>query len=159
MSIRMLATGCMVAAFSVAIGSGLSTAQKDKEKEKEPAALPGCEDSEVKPGKEKGKQVRFFPAPLAKVKEAAVGALNALEFEVKKDAGNQIEANKRRHVGVFVGSGGEKVVLQFAEAEEGGQQGTRVTGETKKGFVGRAGQKSWTSAVLAQTACNLKKGT
>lgn len=159
MSMRRFLVCCFAAVASLTIGSGIPAAQKDKEKGKEPAALPGCEDTEVRSGKEKGKQERFFPASLAKVKEAAIGALNALEFEVKKDAGNDVEANKKRHVGVFVGSGGEKVVLHFAEAEEGGQKGTRVSGETKKGFVGRAGQKSWTNAVLTQTACNLKKGS
>jgi len=123
----------------------------------QPAPLPGCESKEIKAGKEKGEQQRFFPAPLATVKEATVSALTALEFEVKKDKGQEIEAHKKRHVGVFVGSGGEKVVLRFEEAEEGGQKGTRVTGETKKGFVGRAGQKSWTNAVLDQTGCMLGK--
>ncbi len=150
----------------VLVGCGLLTvgatqvaAQRKEKDAKEPAPLAGCEDTEVKSGKEKGKQERFFPMPLAKVKEAAVSALNALEFEVKKDTDKEIEASKKRHVGVFVGSGGEKVALRFEEAEEGGQKGTRVIGETKKGFVGRAGQKSWTNAVLAQTACMLQKGT
>ena len=76
---------------------------------------------------------------------------------MKKDSGDEISAQKSRHVGVFVGSGGETLVLKLAPAEEGGKQGTRVDGETKKGFVGRAGQKSWTNAVLDQTACMLEK--
>lgn len=134
-------------------------AQKKEKDAKEPAPLAGCEDTDVKAGKEKGKQERFYPMPMAKVKEAVVSALTALEFEVKKDSNNEIEANKKRHVGVFVGSGGEKVVLHLEEAEEGGQKGTRVSGETKKGFVGRAGQKSWTNAVLSQTACMLKSAS
>lgn len=144
-----------LAACGLLLAGATKAAAQKKDKE-EPAPLPGCE-AEVKAGKEKGKQDRFFPMPLAKVKEAAVSALNALEFEVKKDSDNDIEAAKKRHVGVFVGSGGEKVALHFEESEEGGQKGTRVSGETKKGFVGRAGQKSWTNAVLAQTACNLQK--
>jgi hypothetical protein len=121
-----------------------------------PATLPGCED-QVKSGGQKGKQERFYPSPLPKVKEAAVEALQALEFEVKKNTKDSLEAHKARHVGVFVGSGGEKVRLDFREDEQNGQKGTMVTGETKKGFVGRAGQKTWTDAVLAQTACILQK--
>lgn len=149
--VMLLACGLFIA------GATNAAAQKKGKDAKEPAPLAGCEDTEVKAGKEKGKQERFFPMPMAKVREAAVSALNALEFEVKKDSDKEIEAAKKRHVGVFVGSGGEKVVLYFEEAEEGGRKGTRISGETKKGFVGRAGQKSWTNAVLAQTACMLQK--
>ncbi len=124
--------------------------------EEEPKTLAGCEDA-PRPGKEKGLQERFFPASVARVKDAARSALAGLEFKVNKDAGNEIDANKKRHLGVLVGSGGERIILRFEEAREGGQRGTRVTGETKKGFLLRAGQKSWTNAVLAQTACLLGK--
>jgi hypothetical protein len=159
-TLRALQIAAGLMALFVAIGLALAqdTEKKETKKSGEPAPLAGCESKEVKSGKEKGKQERFFAAPLPQVKEAVTGALAALEFEVKKDSGNQIEAHKRRHVGVFVGSGGEKVVLQLTEAEEDGKKGTRVAGETKKGFVGRAGQKSWTSAVLDQTSCILEKG-
>jgi hypothetical protein len=111
----------------------------------------------MKPGKEKGKQERFFPMPVARVKKAAVGALEALEFKINSDSGREIDASKKRHIGV-IGSGGEKMVLRFEDAEERHQRGTRVTGETKKGFLLRAGQKSWTNAVLAQTGCLLRQG-
>lgn len=131
--------------------------QKTKQAAAAPAATPGCESKEIRSGKEKGVQERFFPGPMAKVKDAVTGALAALEFEVKKDTGDRIEAQKRRHMGVFVGSGGEKVILQLAEVEQDGQKGVKVTGETKKGFVGRAGQKSWTGAILDQTECILTK--
>ena len=117
-----------------------------------------CEAKEIKPGKEKGKQQRFFALPKEKVKEALVDALKALEFEVKKDKDNEIEASKKRHIGVFVGSGGESLVARLEEAEESGVKGTRLIAETKKGFLGRAGQKSWSSAVLDQTECILKEG-
>src|ERR1017187_3727697 len=86
-----------------------------------PAPLAGCED-QVRSGGQKGKQERFFPLPLPKVKEAAAEALQALEFEVKKDTKDSLEAHKARHTGVFVGSGGEKVRLDFREAEQNGQK-------------------------------------
>jgi hypothetical protein len=143
--------------FLIGILAFAQDAQKGGEKSGEPAPLAGCASSEITSGKEKGKQERFFAAPLPKVKEALTSALAALEFEVKKDSGNEMEASKRRHMGVFVGSGGEKMALSLAEAAEGGKKGTRVTAETKKGFVGRAGQKSWTNAVLDQTSCMLEK--
>ena len=97
--------------------------------------------------------------PVARVKSAAIGALEALEFKVNKDSGREIEATKKRHIGVLVGSGGEKMVLRFEDASEGGQSGTLVIGETKKGFLLRAGQKSWTNAILTQTGCTLHKAS
>ncbi|MBZ5624924.1 MAG: hypothetical protein LAQ69_40410 [Acidobacteriia bacterium] len=124
----------------------------------EPAPLAGCQDAGTKPGKEKGKQERFFPMPVAVVKDAAIRALTALEFKVNQDSGREIEASRKHHVGVLIGSGGERMLLRFEEAEEGHQRGTRVIGETKKGFLMRASQKSWTNAVLAQTGCMLRKG-
>ena len=116
-----------------------------------------CEAGEIKPGKEKGKQLRFFASPKERVREALVDALKALEFEVKKDKENEIEASRKRHMGVFVGSGGESLVARLEEAEESGVKGTRITAETRKGFIGRAGQKSWSNAVLDQTECILKE--
>ena len=126
------------------------------EDEEEPAPSAGCEDTEYKSGG-KGTQERFFPMPVASVKKGAVAALESLDFTIHKNAGKEIEASKNRHIGVIIGAGGERVALQFLEAQQGGQKGTRMTAETKKSFVGRLAQKSWTNAVLAQTACMLKK--
>ncbi len=121
--------------------------------------MAGCRDTSTKPGKEKGKQERFYPAPLPRVKEAAIGALEALEFKVNKNSGRELEATRKRHIGVLVGSGGEKMVLHFEESIEAGQRGTLVTGETKKSIVLRAGQKSWTNVILTQTGCMLGKSS
>lgn len=124
-----------------------------------PEAAPssGCEDAQYKSGKEKGTQERFFPMPMAKVKKAAAAALKALDFNIKRDGNHEIEASKKRHIGALVGAGGERVILHFKDAQQGGQNGTRVTGETRKTFVGRVAQKSWTNAVLAQTTCILRE--
>jgi len=133
----------------------LPASAQDKQSQ-EPATLPGCVD-QVRSGGPGGTQERFFPLPLPKVKAAATEALQALEFEVKEKTNDSLEAHKARHMGLFVGSGGEKVVLSFREAEQNGQKGTMVTGKTKKSIIGIVGQKTWTSAVLAQTACVLQK--
>lgn len=119
------------------------------EPEPTPAPSAGCEDVS---GKDKGTQERIFAQSVAVVKKAAVAALKTLDFNIHSDENNAIEASKKRHIGVIVGAGGERVVLRFKAVP----QGTRVTAETKKSFVGRMAQKSWSSAVLAQTACNLK---
>lgn len=122
----------------------------------EPAPVAGCEDAEYKSGKQSGTRERFFPMPLTTVKNAAAAALKTLDFSIRKEANNEIEASKKRHIGVLVGAGGERVFLHFREAQQGGQEGTLVTGETKKSFVGRVTRKSWTNAVLAQIACVLR---
>ncbi len=68
----------------------------------------------------------------------------------------EIEASKKRHMDAIVGVGGERVILTFKATEEGGQNGTRVVGETKKNFIGHVSQRTWTDAVLAQIACKLR---
>jgi len=126
-----------------------------KQDDTEPAPLAACEDAEYKSDKVKGQRSRFFAAPASAVRKAALQALKNLDFNIRKDSGNEIEASKRRHIGVLVGGGGERLLLRFEAGQQGSQSGTRVTGETKKSKLGRLAQKSWTSAVLAQIACNL----
>lgn len=152
------ASGALSGVFFCLAAFGCQGTVVAQDKSAEPAPLAGCED-QVKSGGPKGSQERFFPAPIEKVRAAAADAVNALEFEIKKQTKDMIEAHKARHVGVFVGSGGENIVLSFKETTEGGQNGTLVKGETKKTMVGRLAQKTWTSAVLAQTACFLQKDT
>jgi outer membrane biosynthesis protein TonB len=124
----------------------------------EPAPLAGCEDAESKSGGAKGVQERFFPVPVDAVRKAAALAFKNLDFTIHSDTSREMEASKRRHVSAVVGAGGERLILRFESAQRGGQSGTRVTGETKKSFVGRLAQKTWTTAVLAQIACNLRTG-
>ena len=77
---------------------------------------------------------------------------------IHRDSGHEMEASKRKHLSAVVGAGGERLILHFASSRKGGRGGTQVTGETKKSIVGRLSQKSWTAAVLAQIACNLRSG-
>ncbi len=125
--------------------------------ESEPQPLAGCEDAEYQSGKVKGASQRFYPAPPRAVMAAARAALRSLDFIIHEDTGNDIEASKRRHIGAIVGAGGERLILHFEKAQQDGQAGTLATGETKKSFVGRVAQKSWTNAVLAQIACHLRE--
>ena len=133
------------------------TGAAESEPEPEPQPLAGCEDAEYRSGNVKGARQRFYPAPIDSVKRAAGAALLSLDFNIHRDAGNEMEASKRRHIGAIVGAGGERLILHFAEAQQGGHAGTLVTGETRKSFVGRMAQKSWTNAVLAQIACHLRE--
>jgi hypothetical protein len=130
------------------------SAHEEEAAEPAPDRPRGCAETEIRPGKEKGRQERFYAASAPQVRSALVKALQELEFNVHKSTDTEIEASKKRHIG-FVGSGGERMTLVLLEASEGNRRGTRVIGETKKGFVMRAGQKSWTNAVLDQTGCML----
>ena len=103
-------------------------------------------------------QERFFPVSEEAVRKAAATAFADLDFIIQRDSGHEMEASKRRHLSALVGGGGERLILNFSRVQRGGQSGTRVLGETKKSIVGRLAQKSWTSAVLAQIACNLRAG-
>lgn len=126
--------------------------------EAEPAPLAGCRDAESRAGGPNGVQERFFLASEDAVWQAANLALRNLDFTIHRSTAHEIEASKRRHLSVVIGAGGEKVILHFSSANRGGQAGTKVTGETKKSITGRLAQKSWTTAVLAQIACNLRGG-
>jgi hypothetical protein len=125
----------------------------------EPAPLPGCEDAEYKSGGQKGPEERFFAAPVDVVKNAALSALESLDFNIRKKSKKEIEASKKRHLGAIVGAGGERVIIRFEPSERKGTAGTRVTGETKKNFVGHVSQKTWTDAVLAEMACKLSESS
>lgn len=126
-------------------------------KEPEPAPLAACDDAEYRSGGQKGAEDRFFAAPPEVVRHAAVSVLGSLDFTIHKNSSNEIEASKKRHIGAIVGAGGERVILTFRKTERGGQSGTRVRGETRKSFVGRVTQKTWTDAVLSQIACKLSE--
>jgi hypothetical protein len=115
--------------------------------EPEPAPTRGCEDAEYNAHKN-GKQSRFFTVSVDRARKSTFSALANLGFVVEKDTGNEIEASRK--------SGGDREILHFDATVQGGTKGTKVNAETKKGSAGRAAQKSWTSAVLAQIACGLR---
>lgn len=125
--------------------------------EPEPAPLAGCQDAESRAGGPNGTQERFYVASEDAVRSAAVKAFANLGFAIHNSTTHDMEASKKGKLNTVVGAGTERVILHFANAHRNGQAGTRVVGETKRGFMGRVTQKSWTSAVLAQIGCNLRR--
>ena len=87
---------------------------------------------------------RTIAHPAAKVLEAARQALTTYGCEVKKTKPDYLECTRSRHVGVVVGSGGEKVTVQLTDM---GPE-TRVQIKTGKGFVGRLGKKNWSTPIF-----------
>jgi hypothetical protein len=87
---------------------------------------------------------RTIAYPAAKVLEAARQALTTYGCEVKKTKPDYLECTRSRHVGVVIGSGGEKVTVQLTDM---GPE-TRVQIKTGKGFVGRLGKKNWSTPIF-----------
>ena len=90
--------------------------------------------------------------PLDKVLDAAKQALATYGCSVKKEKPDYLECTRDRHIGVFVGSGGEKVKVKLsAKGSE-----TRVQINTGKGFVGRLGKKNWSTPIFDEMMKILK---
>jgi hypothetical protein len=86
------------------------------------------------------------------VLEAVKQAFNTYGCDVKKEQPEYLECTRDRHVGAFVGSGGEKVTVQLtAKGNE-----TRVEIKTGKGFVGRLGKKNWSTPIFDEMMKTLK---
>ena len=95
---------------------------------------------------------RTVAYPMAKVLEATKQALATYGCDIKKEKPDYLECTRDRHVGAFVGSGGEKVTVQLsAKGSE-----TRVEIKTGKGFVGRLGKKNWSTPIFDEMMKTLK---
>jgi len=131
----------MVLTLSVAI-SAQATQPGNQEKEK---------DDPSKGSKDVDQTVAY---PMDKVLAAARQALATYGCDVKKDKEkpDYLECTRDRHVGVFVGSGGEKVTVKLSP--KGSE--TRVEIKTGKGFVGRLGKKNWSTPIFDEMMKTLK---
>ena len=97
---------------------------------------------------------RTVAYPMAQVLDAAKQALTTYGCDVKreKEKSDYLECTRDRHVGVVVGSGGEKVTVKLsAKGSE-----TRVEIKTGKGFVGRLGKKNWSTPIFDDMIKTLK---
>lgn len=92
------------------------------------------------------------PYAMDKVLQAAKLAVATYGCEVKKEKADSLECVRSRHVGVFVGSGGEKVTIRLKSL---GTE-TQVVVKTGKGFVGRLGKKNWSTPIFNELLNNLR---
>jgi len=131
--------GVLALTFSVVI---CALAVQPQEKEKEDPSK-GSKDVD---------QTIAYPMP--KVLDAARLAMATFGCDSKKDKekADYLECTRDRHVGVMVGSGGEKVTVKLSE--KGSE--TRVEIKTGKGFVGRLGKKNWSTPILNEMMKTLK---
>jgi len=94
----------------------------------------GCYDASV-----------LLGADAARTKDLANKVLAALDSTITGSTDTSVLAQRNRHVGVFVGSGGEELAVTWKAVEPGR---TFVTAATKTGFVGGAGQKAWSCEIV-----------
>jgi len=93
--------------------------------------------------------------PMAAAHKAAENSLAVSGFtKIGKNYDGFIEAERPRHMGLFIGSGGEicRIWLNPTNNDE-----TEVKVDSVKTFVGMVGQKEWDSTVLAEIVRDLNK--
>lgn len=82
---------------------------------------------------------------MQRAKDIAQKTLIALDSKITEETDTTIKAQRNRHIGVFVGSGGEELAVNLKEIEA---NKTFVSATTKTGFVGGAGQKAWSCKII-----------
>jgi hypothetical protein len=91
---------------------------------------------------------------IAESMEISKKVLAAFDSKISKETKTTLKALRNRHVGVFVGSGGEELLITLQEVSE---NKTFVTVATKTGFVGGAGQKAWSCQIVEQIVAMASK--
>ena len=97
---------------------------------------------------------QVVPFPMEAVMEAAKKAVQLYGCNIKKETRGYLECTRSREIGVFVGSGGEKVKVSLSKKAKG----TQVRINTGKGFVGRLGKKNWSTPIFNEMVRRLKEG-
>ena len=115
-------------------------------------SAPANQEKENDPSKGSKDVDQTISYPMDKVLDAARQAIATYGCSVKKEKTDYLECTRDRHIGVFVGSGGEKVKVKLsAKGNE-----TRVQISTGKGFVGRVGKKNWSTPIFNEMMKILK---
>jgi hypothetical protein len=82
---------------------------------------------------------------IKRAKDIAKKVVIALDSTISEDTDTSIKAQRNRHIGLFVGSGGEELAVILKEVD--GKK-TFISATTKTGFVGGAGQKAWSCQII-----------
>ncbi len=129
-SLKVLAS--IVAAALVSGCAGMATSNMSYNAQlpvNVPQKAEGCYDASV-----------LLSANVDRTKEITKKVLVAIDASVQAEKADSISAQRNRHIGVLVGSGGEELFINWNGV---GPEKTFVTVATKTGFVGGAGQKAW----------------
>lgn len=133
LSIAALAVSAVLAGCAGVQASSYS--YNDSYKTNQPIKAEGCYDASVLVAKD-----------LRETTEIVTKVLSAVDSTVSEKTELQIKAQRNRQIGLFVGSGGEELLIAFKPSSKG----TFVTVATKTGFVGGAGQKAWSCQIVEQ---------
>ena len=82
---------------------------------------------------------------MKRAKDIAKKVIIALDSQITEETDTSIKAQRNRHIGVFVGSGGEELAVNLKEIDS---NTTFISATTKTGFVGGAGQKAWSCQII-----------
>jgi hypothetical protein len=99
-----------------------------------PQKSPDCYDAAV-----------LMNTGIERTKDITKKVLVALDATIESEQPDSLKAQRNRHVGVFVGSGGEELFVRWNAVDAAK---TYVTVATKTGFVGGAGQKAWSCQMV-----------
>lgn len=135
--ISVLLASLICASAGISGCAGVQTSSysyNDSYKVNQPVKGDGCYDASVLLGKN-----------LSDTKEIAKKVLIAIDSDIEEETETLIKAQRNRHMGVFVGSGGEELSVAFKGISS---ETTFVTATTKTGFVGGAGQKAWSCQII-----------
>ncbi len=128
----------LVAAFALTGCAGTLTSKYSYSAESHKLNIPvkdeNCYDASV-----------LLNADAARTKDIASKVVTALDSTITQTTDTSILAQRNRHIGVLVGSGGEELAVNWKAVEP---TKTFVTAATKTGFVGGAGQKAWSCKII-----------
>jgi len=100
----------------------------------EPVKDPECYDASV-----------LLGVDMERARDIVRKVVAGLDAMIKEERENYIKAKRNRHMGLFVGSGGETLVIELHGIDE---EKTFVTATTKTGFVGAVGMKPWSCELV-----------
>ena len=89
----------------------------------------------------------LLPLGAAAALDLTKKVFEAFDVELESAAQGQLQGQRRRHVGLLVGSGGEVLAAKLEEVSPGK---TFVTATTTKTFVGIAGQSNWSCQIVEE---------
>lgn len=82
---------------------------------------------------------------VSRAKEIAKKAIAGLDAKIQEATDTCIKAQRSRHIGIFVGSGGEVLMVKIDKVDE---MNTFITATTKGGFFGPIGSKPWSCKLI-----------
>jgi hypothetical protein len=80
-----------------------------------------------------------------RAKDISMKVIVAIDATILEESMTFIKAQRNRHIGIFVGSGGEQLFITLQEISI---NSSFISVATKTGFVGGAGQKAWSCIIV-----------